>query len=163
MKTKILIIIFLCIYASGSLLAQETVVTDNSAIAEKIGKKEHFDNFSVILQKFNDVTLPISSGAEQFTKAPMWLMGKFKIDANYIGLLVGGDEYSSLFIYDMKGNYSDDVLVWDYVDYYEFYDYYSVVEFNLSKDLILDITCSGDDCGGYPLKFKIISGKLVSQ
>ncbi|HOY33402.1 MAG TPA: hypothetical protein PKW80_16095 [Bacteroidales bacterium] len=152
MKTKILMLALICTCTACPLLAQELTEADNRTLAEKIEKKETFGNFPEVLKKFRDVTLPLTSASDELTKAPEWLIGKFSIGKTYVGLLVGTSVSVSLYIYDRKGNFSDEVLIYDYWDDYGYSDYYSVVGFTLSKALVLDITCDGYDCEGYPLK-----------
>ncbi|HNW70362.1 MAG TPA: hypothetical protein PKI01_08170 [Bacteroidales bacterium] len=162
MKNNFLILVFFCLFTGPMLYAQEPPIADDKTLGDQFYDKMSFANFPEILKKFNEVTLPIASNSEQLTKASVQLKGKFSIDKNYVGLFVGSEISFNLYIYDTKGNFSDRVLVYDYWDDY-YYDYYSVIEFALTKDLILDISCEGDDCGGYPVKYKIISGKFVKQ
>ncbi|HNZ42294.1 MAG TPA: hypothetical protein PLC90_10685 [Bacteroidales bacterium] len=162
MKKNFIIIAILCLFAGSWLYAQEAPMADKQTLVDQFYKKMSFADFPEILKQFNEVTLPISSSAEQFSKASVVLKGKFSIDKNYVGLFVGNDISSVLFIYDTKGYFSDKLLVYDYWDDY-YYDYYSVIEFALTKDLILDITCEGEDCEDYPVKYKIINGKFVRQ
>ncbi len=162
MNSKIFTLTFFCLYICMPMFAQEPAKDDKQTLFDQFHKKISFVDFSEVLKQFNEVTLPISSSAEQFTKAPDLLKGKFTIDKTYVGLFVGNSISTKLFIYDNRGNYSDQILVYDYWDDF-YYDYYSVVEFALSKDLILDISCEGDDCEDYPLKYKICNGKFVRQ
>ncbi len=162
MKKNFLFVAFLCLCAGTRLYAQESPTTDKQTLYDQFHKKIAFIDFSGVLKQFIEVALPISSSAEQFTKTPDLLKGKFTIDKTYVGLFVGNSISTKLFIYDNRGNYSDQILVYDYWDDF-YYDYYSVVEFALSKDLILDISCEGDDCEDYPLKYKICNGKFVRQ
>jgi len=162
MKNNFLIIVFFCLFTGPMLYAQEPPIADDKTLEDQFYKKMSFADFPENLKKFNEVTLPISSNDEQFSKARAVLKGKFSIDKNYVGLFVGSIMHSYLYIYDTRGYFSDQLLVYDYWDDY-YYDYYSVIDFALTKDLILDISCDGDDCGDYPVKYKIINGKFVKQ
>jgi len=163
MKRKTLAAVLIYLFAFGQLFAQDAAISDNRSLVEKFQKHEHFDNFSQVLEKFSTISLPVSSDSPHFIKAPEGIKGKFKIDAKYVGLLVGNSVYCFLYIYGMDGNYSDHDLIFDYEEYYELYDEATVLDFNLSKDLNLYIMCDGYYCEGYPHTLKIIDGKFVKQ
>lgn len=161
-KKYFFIITLLCLFAGPILSAQEPPMADKQTLVDQFYKKMSFADFPEILKQFKDVSLPVTSSTVQLNKSSDVLKGKFSIDKNYFGLFVGNDITTKLFIYDTKGYFSDQMLVYDYWDDY-YFDYYSVIDFALTKDLILDISCEGDDCEDYPLKYKIISGKFVRQ
>ena len=46
MKTKTLAAVLIYLFAFGQLFAQEAAISDNRSLAEKLQKREHFDNFS---------------------------------------------------------------------------------------------------------------------
>ncbi|MEI8201545.1 MAG: hypothetical protein WCH34_00920 [Bacteroidota bacterium] len=130
-------------------------------IYSQFSDHQKLENISEISLRFKNLLLPIPFFSYELNYE---YVGKFDITDNYIGFIIGQPQSNlsnlELFIYDKKGNFID----WHTLSEHSASFKYNIdVNFEINKDLILNLKCKGDDCSGYPEKCKIINGKILIQ